>query len=163
MTNLRNISISLSFIIIRRTRAPRGSLSDCQNLQTIAMGLVQRVTADPHQLLCPCGSSCPRCWGKARSITVTPKCVLAATKPSRSLASQPHVGDSLEDHQHPGESPELTVSDQDKVHMMRSRSGVASPRLALLSEDLHSKNGGPSVLRTRKHHREPFPSTMLVI
>lgn len=26
---------------------------------------------------------CPRCWGKARGITVIPKCALAATKPSQ--------------------------------------------------------------------------------
>lgn len=77
-----NFSIFLS-VIIKRTRTPRGSLSDCQNLQTIAKGLVQRVTADPHWLLCSCGSSCPRCWGKAHGITVIPKCVLAATKPSQ--------------------------------------------------------------------------------
>lgn len=77
-----NLSIFL-FVIIKRERAPTGSLSDCQNLQTISMGLMQRATADPHWLLCPCGSSCPRCWGKARSITVIPKCTLAAAKPSQ--------------------------------------------------------------------------------
>lgn len=71
------------FAVVKGTRAPRGSLSDCQNLQTIAMGLVQRVPADPHRRLCPCGSSCPRCWGKARSITVIPKHVSAAAMPSQ--------------------------------------------------------------------------------
>lgn len=155
-----NFSIFLS-VIIKRTRAPRGSLSDCQNLQTIAKGLVQRVTADPHWLLCSCGSSCPRCWGKA-SLSF-PNVRLQLQSPARGLFSQLHVSDSPEDHQHPGECTQLTVSDQDKLHTTWSRSGEASPKLVPLSEDLHRENGGLTVLRTSKHLRELFPSTMPIV
>lgn len=149
------------FVISNRTRARRSSLSDCQNLQTIAMGLVQKVTADPHWLLCPCGSSCPRCQGKTLSITGIPKCALAATKPSQ------RPGQPAPCEWQPWGPPATwglnSVSDQDKPHMMWLTSGIASPMLALLSEDVHSKNGGITVLRTSKHHRKPFPSSMPVI
>lgn len=96
----------------------------------------------------------PEVLREAQSITVIPKCALVMCH---------HVGDSPGDHQHPEEGTELTVSEQDKLHTMWSRSGEASPELALLSGDLHRKNGGVIVLRTSKHHRELFPSTMPVI
>lgn len=62
-----------------------------------------------------------------------------------------------------GECTESLVSDQDKLHTVLSRSWVVSTKLTLLSEDLPRKKRGLIVLRTRKHHRELFPSTVPVL
>lgn len=149
-----NLSLFLFvFIIPKMARTPTALLRDCQNPQTPATGLVQRAAAPLWTLTGFCACTGPAAWeagGKRRTSLPFLNACWQLQSPARSLASQLHMGDSPEDNQPFGECIELTVSDQDKLHTMLSRSCIAPTKLELLSEDLPRKKERTNCTKDKK-------------